>query len=182
MDYQKLSKEVSYALRHSPQEYSLTLDSQGWVEVEKLLSALRNNEMWSKLSVSDIELMIQKSAKKRHEIKGNKIRALYGHSISEKIHKDISEPPDYLYHGTARKFVDAINDVGLIPKGRQYVHLSADKQVAFDVGSRRDDTPVILIINAKKAFSDGIKFYLGQEDVWLSDSIPRKYISFDDSN
>lgn len=126
--------------------------------------------------------MIQKSSKKRHEIRGNKIRALYGHSTSEKIYKDVSEPPDYLYHGTARRFVKAIQDVGLIPKGRQYVHLSVNKEIAFDVGSRRDETPVILKINAIDAFRDGVNFYHGHESVWLSDSIPSEYISFDTSN
>lgn len=36
-DYTSLSKEISYALRHSPQEYGLTLDEQGCVPVEDLI-------------------------------------------------------------------------------------------------------------------------------------------------
>ena len=30
MDYKRLSKSISHALRHHPEEYSLTLDAEGW--------------------------------------------------------------------------------------------------------------------------------------------------------
>ena len=32
MDYTKLSKEISYALRHAPWEYELELDEEGFVQ------------------------------------------------------------------------------------------------------------------------------------------------------
>ncbi|MFT9820037.1 hypothetical protein [Lysinibacillus sp. NPDC056185] len=41
MDFSKLSKEFSYALRYAPWVYEFELDSQGWVDLEQLLSALR---------------------------------------------------------------------------------------------------------------------------------------------
>ncbi len=41
MNYTELSKEISYALRHRPQEYGLVLDENGWVGIENLLKALR---------------------------------------------------------------------------------------------------------------------------------------------
>lgn len=41
MDFPKLSKEVSCALRHAPWEYELGLDNEGWVSIEQLLMALR---------------------------------------------------------------------------------------------------------------------------------------------
>jgi putative RNA 2'-phosphotransferase len=37
MNYLQLSKEVSYALRHAPWEYTLELDPEGWVSTEQLL-------------------------------------------------------------------------------------------------------------------------------------------------
>lgn len=62
---------------------------------------------------------------------------------------------------------------------RQYVHLSLDKETALQVGKRHDSSPIILKIEAYKAYQDGISFYLGNETVWLSDSIPPQYISQD---
>ena len=175
-DYFKLSKEISYALRHAPREYGLELDDEGWVSIEQLVDALNNVPKWKELMHEDIREMICKSSKKRHEICGNKIRALYGHSISKKIMKTVSAPPQFLYHGTTHKSIKNILKVGLMPQKRQYVHLSSDIETAIDVGKRRDENPVILIVESKKAYEEGVQFYLGDENTWLSQPIPNKYI------
>ena len=39
MDYIKLSKEISYALRHKPEEYNLSLDEEGYVFINDLLNS-----------------------------------------------------------------------------------------------------------------------------------------------
>lgn len=176
-EYAELSKEISYALRHAPEEYGLTLDEQGWVSVEDLINALRKRERYSGLILQDIVDMIRDSEKKRHEIAGDLIRALYGHSTEEKIKKTAVEPPEVLYHGTAHRFLQEIFKQGLISKSRQYVHVSQDKETAITVGERRDTNPVVLRIDAMAAYKDGIKFYHGNETVWLADNIPPIYIS-----
>ena len=42
MNYEKLSKEVSYALRHAPWEYELEMDEEGWVNTAQLLRGDKN--------------------------------------------------------------------------------------------------------------------------------------------
>lgn len=177
MNYTQLSKEISYVLRHAPHEYGLCLDDQGWVNIDALISALNDHGHFQSLTIGDIEKMIQTSEKKRHEICDGKIRALYGHSVNKKIEKEPTKPPDILYHGTAHKFLEKIFEIGLISKDRQYVHLSEDVDTATVVGNRRDETPVVLKIDSKQAWMDGIKFFFGNENIWLSDDIPAKYIS-----
>lgn len=118
MNYSELSKEISYALRHAPEEYDLTLDEQGWVPVDGLIAALKKREKYSDLTLQDIADMIQLSEKKRYELVGDRIRALYGHSTEEKIKKDAVQPPDVLYHGTAHRFLQKILEQGLISKDR----------------------------------------------------------------
>lgn len=177
MDYLKLSKEVSYALRHAPLEYELELDENGWVEVKQLLSSLREcRECWH-VNENDLHTMIAVSEKKRHEISDGKIRALYGHSIPQRIMKEPKDPPEILYHGTARCFIQGIMDRGLLPQNRQYVHLSADTDTAIKVGKRRDNEPIILKIYAKKAWNKGLAFYQGNDKVWLADKVPSEFIS-----
>ncbi len=171
-----LSREISYALRHAPWEYELEMDEEGWVPVEQLLDALHRTEKWSNISEKDLKDMIERSEKKRHELADGKIRAFYGHSIPQKILKVEKTPPNVLYHGTARRFWDSINEKGLLPRSRQYVHLSQDIETAENVGKRHDDKPVVLVIDSKRAWDDGIKFYIGNEKVWLADAIPSKYI------
>ena len=54
--------------------------------------------------------------------------------------------------------------------------MSQDIETAEDVGKRHDDKPCILIIDAKRAWNEGIKFYLGNEKVWLADTVPSQFI------
>ncbi|MBD5452855.1 MAG: RNA 2'-phosphotransferase [Lachnospiraceae bacterium] len=176
--FENLSKEISYALRHAPWEYELEMDEEGWVPIGQLLEALHRAEKWKNICEADLSKMIEESEKKRHEIKDGKIRAFYGHSIPMKILKEEKMPPDILYHGTARRFMSSIMENGLLPQSRQYVHLSQDIETAENVGKRHDDKPCILKIDAKRAWNEGIKFYLGNEKVWLADAIPSEYIKY----
>jgi putative RNA 2'-phosphotransferase len=177
MNYTKLSKEISYALRHAPWEYELELDNVGFVPVRQLLSAINEGSDYEReITLSDFEHIIEISDKKRFEIKDDKIRALYGHSIPMHISKEPILPPDILYHGTSHKAYELIINSGLKPMGRQYVHLSVDIATAVQVGKRRDRNPVILKINAKKASEDKIIFYEGNDKVVLADYVPDKYI------
>ena len=177
MDFVKLSKEVSYALRHAPWENELELDENGFVPIEQLLNSINSsNEYERDITKEDLEYIIEHSDKKRHEIAKDNIRALYGHSVPNKIEKTKGTPPDVLYHGTAKRFLDSIMSEGLIPMKRQYVHLSVDTDMATLVGKRRDSDPIILEIDSKSAYNDGIIFYIGNDKVWLVDKMPTKYI------
>lgn len=98
-----------------------------------------------------------------------------------KIVKEMKTPPDILYHGTARRFLSSIEEKGLLSQGRQYVHLSQDMETAYNVAKRHDKKPVILKIDAKQAWEDGVKFYYGNEKVWLANKIPSEYIIKDDT-
>lgn len=179
VDYIKLSKEISYALRHAPWKYELELDGEGFVPVNQLIEAINENNKYGRpIELSDIERAIEISDKKRHEIQGGRIRALYGHSIPMHISKEPVTPPAVLYHGTTHKALASIMESGLKPMGRQYVHLSTDTEMAIQVGSRRDSDPVILKIDAERAYQDDIRFYKGNDRVVLADYIPPQYISY----
>lgn len=176
MNYTELSKEISYALRHAPWEYELEIDEEGRVPLKQLLSALHLNPKWENVVEDDLIEIVEKSEKKRLEICEGKIRAFYGHSIPMKIMKEVKMPPNILYHGTARRFMDSISEKGLLPRSRQYVHLSQDIETAENVGKRHDNNCRILVIDSLSAWNDGIKFYYGNEKVWLADMVPSKYI------
>jgi len=177
MDYKKLSQEISYALRHAPWEYELELDSEGFVPTAQLLGAINENGKHGReITVNDIEYIIANSDKTRFEIKGDRVRALYGHTIPMHISKEPIEPPAILYHGTTHKAAKIILKDGLKPMKRQYVHLSVDTDTAVQVGKRRDSEPVILKIDAAKAHSDGVVFYKGNDKVVLADFVAPKYI------
>ncbi|MFR0610655.1 RNA 2'-phosphotransferase [Limosilactobacillus mucosae] len=173
-----LSKKMSYALRHNPQKYGLQLDEYGYAKISDLLAALnRIHHLDPPVNVTDIQNIIQNSDKERFKIKGDQICALYGHSISSIIQHQQGTPPNALYHGTAHRFLASIMQNGLLPMGRQYVHLSSDISMAEQVGKRHDQYPAILKVDAAQAFHDGIKFYIGNDQVWLCDELPSQYLT-----
>jgi putative RNA 2'-phosphotransferase len=173
----RLSKTISHALRHQPEAYGLELDPEGWVAVDDLLSALRERRnAWHNVSEAEIHQIITGSEKQRFEISNGEIRAYYGHSTREKVTKQPATPPALLYHGTTPQAYSAIMNEGLKPMRRHYVHLSTEEQTARKVALRRTRQPVILHVDAHKAHEQGIRFYPGNEDIWLADVIPPEYL------
>jgi len=178
MNLVDLSKEISYALRHAPWEYELELDEQGFVPIVQLLHALNESETYEReITQADLEQIIANSEKKRHEIVGDKIRALYGHTVPQIIKKEPGIPPAVLYHGTTHRALPQILQDGLKPMRRQYVHLSIDVETATRVGKRRDPEPVILKIDTEAAQKAGIQFYIGNDKVWLCNRVPKECIT-----
>lgn len=174
----RLSKTIAHALRHKPEDYSLTLDAEGWVPINDLLAALHKRfSSRQPVSLVEIETIMAESEKQRFEIRDGKIRAFYGHSTPTRLEKEAVTPPAVLYHGTTAKAAQAILREGLKSMKRQYVHLSTDEKTARIVGLRRTGKPVILRIAALDAHRQGIKFYSGNEDIWLADPIPATFIS-----
>ncbi|WP_301050306.1 RNA 2'-phosphotransferase [Lactobacillus intestinalis] len=173
-----ISKKMSYCLRHNPGKYGLKLDEYGYVDLQEFLNAMNHmHHFQPKLTEMKIREIMQASDKERFEIKNGKICALYGHSIPGIIKRKKATPPKVLYHGTAHRFLPSIAKEGLLPMGRQYVHLSTDIEMAESVGRRRDAHPALLQIDAQKAHNHGIDFYIGNDKVWLCDHLPSQYFT-----
>ena len=144
----KASKFLSYILRHKPETIDITLDQQGWVNIEYLIK--QANLHGEQLTRDIIEVVVKTSDKKRFTISedGLKIRAAQGHSTDQvHISHNAQKPPEFLYHGTATRFMDSIKQQGLIAGSRHYVHLSADVNTAIKVGTRHG-SPIRQDINS----------------------------------
>lgn len=171
----KLGKFISLILRHDPSIIKATLDKYGWIEVDKLIDGIKLSGSYIDMNI--LERIVNENNKNRYSFNKDKtkIRANQGHSINVDIELKIVEPPQILYHGTAERFIESIAEKGIIKGNRQYVHLSADKETAINVG-KRHGVPVVLLINTKEMLKDGIVFYLSENGVWLCNSVPYKYI------
>jgi putative RNA 2'-phosphotransferase len=168
---------LSHALRHEPWLYELELDDEGWVSVAEVIASLKQQGTdWVQLERIDIERTIATSEKRRHEVVGDRIRALYGHSIPGKLLRLRADPPEVIFHGTTPHIADVILQDGLRPMGRQYVHLSADEATALEVGRRKARDPILLRVRAAEAHRQGVPFYVGNEKVWLADGVPPSFI------
>ena len=108
-------------------------------------------------------------------VTGARIRANQGHSIpGVVIEMESPEPPEFLYHGTAERFLETILKEGLKPMTRQFVHISPDYETAVKVGSRHGK-PVILKIRARDFKNDGNELYRSSNGVWQARYVAPEY-------
>lgn len=174
-DKVQISRFLSYILRHSPESIGLSLNKQGWGEISTLIQLAQ--KQGTQLTRKLIEDVVETNDKKRFAISedGLFIRAVQGHSLKTTVDYQPISPPKVLYHGTASRFIESIFDKGLIPNGRQYVHLSEDDKTAVNVGHRHGK-PVVLTVNSQQMFEDGSEFYQADNGVWLTLAVPVKYL------
>lgn len=175
----RLSKLMSYLLRHRPDEAGLTLDESGLVPLTALLAAIRLRPGYAWATAADIQEVVATSEKQRFWLTGERIGARYGHSqrVRPVAPGTPVEPPELLYHGTTRRAAPSILATGLQPRGRQFVHLSTTPDSARGVGRRRDDQTALLVIHAQSAHADGLIFYAPTPDVYLVSHVPPAYIT-----
>lgn len=175
-ELKKISKRLSYHLRHQPEELGITLDSAGWVPVNTLLEALQKKGF--QLQFKQLQEVVEQNDKKRFEFspEGTQIRASQGHSVEVDLEYEEKEPPEVLYHGTAQHNKTVILQTGLKKMQRHHVHLSANLETASKVGTRHGKL-LLLQVHSKQMHQDGHKFYCSTNHVWLTEEVPPKYLS-----
>lgn len=172
----KVSKSLSYVLRHRPDTVGLELGEGGWVQVEDLLNAFKRNK--KTLTLELLQTVVAENDKKRFEFSEDEcqIRARQGHSTDVDLGYEPATPPDTLYHGTATRYIEPIFQKGLIKGRRHHVHMSTNKETMLHVGMRHGKA-VLLAIDAKQMAVDGHEFFLTGNDVWLTDYVLPEYLS-----
>ncbi len=170
-------KYLSYILRHAPSAANVELDCNGYANIDELIDGIR--QTGRNTDLGELEKIVANDAKRRFSFNEDrtKIRANYGHSVAVNLQMEAIAPPTFLYHGTAKKYLDGIASEGIAKRSRNFVHLSSEPHTAFSVGSRHGQA-VVLKIFAEKMYRDGYAFYLAENNVWLTEFVPCKYIDF----
>lgn len=171
----QLSQTLSYLLRHGIIENNLTIDSEGFVNLDQILKfeILKNNKL------IEIQKLISKDKKTRFTLKQIEdkwfIRANQGHSQNigitlndNKIHTEITKVINPCFHGTYKRFIESIQEEGLKIMSRTHVHMTNDIKAKSGI---RHDCEALVFINMEKAMNDGIKFYESSNGVILSSGI-----------
>ena len=172
-----ISKTLSFILRHKPEDFNLTMDDYGWVNVQNLVNALNIN-------IATLVSIVSEDKKGRYAFNEDSslIRATQGHSrpviLSTSNVVEVFQP---VYHGTATRFLESILKEGLRPGSRQYVHMAYDFEQAKQTGTRHGK-PVVLVVDVNKAIKDGIKFIKSQNGYLLTDNVPPQYLEIYNDN
>jgi putative RNA 2'-phosphotransferase len=169
----QISKFMSLVLRHAPEEAGLALDENGWADLDTLCVVI---ERTFGASPADVARVVAENPKRRFAIAGDRIRAVQGHSVDIDLGLAPSAPPALLYHGTKEEFLRAILREGLTGQSRQHVHLSKDIDTARIVARRRKGKDVILRVDSAAMAGDGLIFFVSDNGVWLTDSVPPRYL------
>jgi putative RNA 2'-phosphotransferase len=171
----KISKYLSKHLRHQPERLGLMLTAGGWVDVNFLLAACKENNF--AITREELEEVVAGNDKQRFsfDATGRMIRANQGHSVEIDLQLEPSSPPATLYHGTGEQSVETILSNGLRRMARHHVHLSTDVATARRVGARHG-RPVVFEVNAAAMTERGREFYVSANGVWLVESVPPEFL------
>ena len=163
-------KFIALILRHNPSVVGIKLDEHGWAGADELVSKLG-------ITKEFLEEIVRLDNKQRYAFNDDHtlIRANQGHSIDVDVELEKAVPPEILYHGTGEKFVPSIDETGLIPKSRLYVHLSTSYETAFSVGSRHGRS-VVYMVESGRMSRDGCEFFLSKNGVWLTKRVGTEYL------
>ena len=179
MSFESISKYISLILRHKPEAIGITLDEHGWANVEELIAGIAKD---NDFNMEMLEEIVATDKKQRYSFNEDRtfIRANQGHSIPVDVELECVAPPEYLWHGTGEKYVASIDEVGLIPKSRLYVHLSGGEETAMKVG-KRHGKPVLYRVLSGKMQQDGYAFFRSVNGVWLTKQVPVCYLEKKDN-
>ncbi|WP_457742991.1 RNA 2'-phosphotransferase [Thermococcus sp.] len=177
MNRLKVSRLMAYILRHSPGEFGLKPDVEGFVPLDKLVRALQT--VYPDVTEEFVKEIVENDPKGRYEIRGNKIRARYGHSFEVSLKHEEDRESKVLYHGTPRRNLEPILKEGLKPMRRQFVHLTTNREEALETGGRHGRGVVLLIIDAECLRRKGLKVYKAGRNVRIVESVPPECITLE---
>lgn len=173
----RLSKFLSGALRHFPDDVGLSLDGRGWVAWTDLVAAAADRYPWA--DETAVAGVVATDPKGRFEYDSDadtdRVRAAYGHSVPVDLEPTDTPVPDRLYHGTAPDNVAAIRAEGLKPMSRQQVHLSASVEDARAVGRRHASDPVVFEVDTA-ALMETYRVTKRGRETYTVDRVPPPYL------
>jgi len=190
----RISKTLSYILRHGAEKEKLKLRPDGYVKVSDILARPKLKGV----DFAQIRSIVETNDKKRfhlvHEptdgesldpllVTGWWIRANQGHSIKvDDLELEEIKTPDetpVAIHGTSKKAWDSISIEGLSRMKRHHIHLAAGLPGTDGVISgMRAGSEVLIYIDVENAMSKGgLKFFRSVNGVILTPGDEKGFIS-----
>ncbi|HLN51851.1 MAG: RNA 2'-phosphotransferase [Thermoplasmata archaeon] len=168
-----LGRILTGVLRHFPERYQLAMDSRGWIELSDISRAIsQRHPMYHWLRPHHLVAIAETDAKGRYEVKDDRVRATYGHTLEVDLDLPTENIPDRLYFPVTPEEATIVLEVGLKPTDRRKVHLSKTAADAVAAGKVRTPEPVILEIDARRGRETGLVIMQAGKTVFLVDRVP----------
>ena len=179
-----LARRLALVLRHAPEKFDLEMDINGWVDVKDIVRQFKKQggkrNHW--LRPHHLSAIVETDPKGRYDIRGNTIRATYGHTVEIEIDLPTDNIPDALYYPCDPVETENLLEVGISPSGRSHVHLSASIKTAAEAGHVHFALPTILEIDTAQMIAAGETIWHAGITVYLTDNTPAKYLSVIDND
>lgn len=165
----RLSKTLSFLLRHKPEVGNLVLE-EGWAPVEKAAKAAAKL-MRRKVRVEDIVALVSESKPKRFDVENGRIRA---RTLGQSPGNKGVRPPDIVYHATTGSRVEAALQAERLSVPGKPLFLSTDESAAWRVAHRLDDAdPRVLYVDTTRARRHGVRFTRNRRTgLYTAESVP----------
>ncbi|XP_039975561.1 tRNA 2'-phosphotransferase 1 isoform X2 [Xiphias gladius] len=173
----RLSKSMSYALRHGASQMGLQMGTDGFLFVEELLA----HPQFRLYSSEDVERVVATNDKQRFKLRSHpedgrlQIRANQGHSVQVRdleLKPVLTGSPDCpaeAVHGSYLCKWTSIQLQGLSRMKRTHIHLASGLPGEDGVISgMRKDCDLAVFIDVPKALADGIEFFWSENGVLLT--------------
>ncbi len=172
-----LGRILTGILRHFPDRYQLPIEPNGWVSLPAIVRAIsQKHPAYHWLRVPHLVAIAETDAKGRYEVRDDRIRATYGHTLEVALDLPTDHIPPHLYYPVTGEEAAIVLEVGLKPSDRKMVHLSRTAGDAHTAGSVRTPTPVILEVDVLKAQGAGIVIMQAGKTVFLTESVPAEFL------
>jgi len=182
-ELESLGRIMAGILRHFPDRFGLEMDEEGFVDIYKMVSAIkrkRGDKMrW--LRPTHVIGLVETDPKGRYQAEDNHVRATYGHSIELSMSLPTDNIPDRLFFPARPDEVEELMRTGLHPDDRTMVHLSKTYLDAYEAGIHREGPdPVVLRIDAEGALNNGIIIQRAGKTVFTVEEIPPDFLGMSD--
>ncbi len=175
-----LSKVLALILRHKPSAFNIHLSHNGFtVETIDVVAHRIGKKKGIPFEADHIRAIAMFDPKGRFEIRNNRIRAVYGHSINVDLgFEPVKHPPEIIYHASPIGNRKIIMELGILPQKRKFVHLSLNKNDAIEVARRHisedtlDKRVVLFEISTSKLKELGVELYRPAKLVFIATHIP----------
>ena len=176
-----LGRLMAGILRHFPNKFELYIDPQGWVNLDDMVDAVKENRRrfhW--LRKHPFTALKETDDKGRFQVDNNMIRATYGHTVDVDPDLPSDDIPERLYYPAAQAELSLLLDEGLTPSDKMKVHLSRSFKDAVVAGEHRYDDAVILEVDALRALENGCDIGQAGTTVFTTFEIPGEFLKVAD--
>lgn len=173
-EQENLAKFLTYILCHRPDEFGLVLDEEGFAPVKQLLQVLAGEPGFSWVRRRHLEELATLPSPPRFELREERLRGLVPGPA--RVRRPGAAPPNLLYLAIPPKAHAGVFDSGLKAAPGREVLLADTPARALELGRRRSPEPVLVTVQAARAFRAGITFTGYGEGLYLSGSLPREFL------